>query len=74
MTVKSTEGVTLSGVCKDEDCKLIALWRNLIKFKCRRGKGASRINLSGKRTKSLNHLLYKGIFYILLFLSDYAKA
>lgn len=24
----ATEGVTLSGIRKDEDCKLIELWRN----------------------------------------------
>ena len=43
-----TEGVTLSGARTGKDCKLIALWRSLIKFRCRRGNAQLRKSLRQK--------------------------
>ena len=58
----ATEGVTLSGFRKDEDCKPIGLWR--IPFDgCRRCK-ARGANLSGKRTKFFPE--FKGEVFVFL--------
>ena len=55
----------------DEDRKWIALWRSLIKFRCRRGKARARKSLRQKDKALI--FTFSGIF-VFVILSDYAKS